>query len=165
MGMSRTRSTARRRVSVAVITSITLLFTLAQAPAAEASSNSRWARKLMRIVNQTRTNHGLRPLKMQRSLNSPSRHHTNKMIDDNRLYDPPNLAQILQGYPYDDLGADVVGCGNTLRELHRIMMTEAFHRSIILNHDLRRVGIGVVRARQNNRCGRGSMWATEIMYG
>src|SRR3954452_20866300 len=107
--MSRTRSTVRRRVSVAVITSITLLFTLAQAPAAEASSNSRWSRKLMRIVNQTRTNHGLRPLKMQRSRTAPSRHPPKKMIDDNGLYDPKNLTQILQGYPYDDLGADVVG--------------------------------------------------------
>jgi len=164
MGMSRTRSTARRRASVAVITGITLCFTLLQAPAAEAGSN-RWAKKLLRIVNHTRVQHDLRPLKMQRSLNAPSRRHTNRMIDDNRLYDPPNLEQILSGYPYDDLGADVVGCGMTLRELHRILMTEDFHRTIILHRDLRRIGIGVVKARHHNRCGRGSFWATEIMYG
>jgi uncharacterized protein YkwD len=165
MGMSRTRSTARRRTSVAVFTGITLLFTLMQAPVADAGSNSRWARKLLRIVNNTRSQHDLRPLKMDRSLNPPSRRHTNKMIDDNRLYDPPNLQQILEGYPYDDLGADVVGCGMTLRQLHRILMSESFHRTILLHRDLRRVGIGVVKARQNNRCGRGSFWATEIMYG
>ena len=163
--MSRTRSTARRRASVAVATGITLVFTLMQAPAAEAGSSNRWARKLLRIVNQTRTNRDLRPLTMQRSLNPPSRRHTNRMIDDNRLYDPPNLQQILQGYPYDDLGADVVGCGNTLRQLHRILMSENFHRTILLHRDLRRIGIGVVKARHNNRCGRGSFWATEIMYG
>ena len=163
--MSRTRSTARRRASVAVITGTTLLLTLMQAPAAGAGSSDRWARKLLRIVNQTRVNRDLRPLKMERSLNAPSRRHTNKMIDDNELYDPPNLQRILQGYPYDDLGADVVGCGNTLRELHRILMSEAFHRTILLHRDLRRAGIGVVKARHNNRCGRGSFWATEIMYG
>jgi uncharacterized protein YkwD len=164
MGMSRTRSTARRRASVALITGAALLFTLALTPAAEAGSN-RWARKLLRIVNHTRVNHDLRPLKMQRSLNPPSRRHSNDMVDDNRLYDPPNLEQILSHYPYDDLGADVVGCGMTLRELHRILMTEAFHRTIILNRDLRRIGLGVVKARERNRCGRGSFWATEIMYG
>jgi uncharacterized protein YkwD len=163
--MSRTRSTARRRASVAVITGITVFFTLMQAPAANAGSNSRWARKLLRIVNDSRDQHDLRPLKMDRSLNAPSRRHTNKMIDDNRLYDPANLQQILEGYPYDDLGADVVGCGMTLRQLHRILMSESFHRTILLHRDLRRVGIGVVKARQNNRCGRGSFWATEIMYG
>ena len=163
--MSRTRSTARRRAVVATIAGTTLFFTLMQAPAAEAGSSNRWARTLLRIVNHTRVNHDLRPWKMQRSLNGPSRRHSQDMVDDNRLYDPPNLEQILSHYPYDDLGADVVGCGNTLKELHRILMTEAFHRTILLHDDLRRVGIGVVKARQNNRCGRGSFWATEIMYG
>lgn len=161
--MSRTRSTARRRVCVAFITSATMLLTLAQAPPADAGD--RYARKLLRIVNRTRTNHDLRALKMDRSLNSPSRRHTNRMLDDNRLYDPPNLQGILDGYSYDDLGADVVGCGTTLRELHRILMTENFHRTILLHRDLRRVGLGVVKTRKNNRCGRGSFWATEIMYG
>ena len=162
--MSRTRSTARRRASVAVITGLTLCFTLLHAPTAEAGSD-RWAKKLLRIVNHTRVQHDLRPLKMQRGLNPPSRRHSNKMIDDNRLYDPPNLEQILSRYSYDDLGADVVGCGMTLRELHRILMSESFHRTILLHRDLRRIGIGVMKARQNNRCGRGSFWATEIMYG
>lgn len=140
-----------------------MVLTLAQASPAD--GGDRHARKLLRIVNQTRTNRDLRPLKMDRSLNAPSRRHTNRMIDDNRLYDPPNLQAILSGYPYDDLGADVVGCGMTLRELHRILMTEAFHRTILLHRDLRRAGFGVVKVQENNRCGRGSFWATEIMYG
>jgi hypothetical protein len=162
--MSRTRSTARRRASVALLTGAALLLTLAQAPTAEAGSN-RWARKLLRIVNHTRVNHDLRPLKMQPGLNPPSHRHSGDMVDDNRLYDPPNLEQILSDYSWDHLGADVVGCGMTLKELHHILMTEPFHRSIILHHHLRRVGIGVVKANARNRCGRGSFWATEIMYG
>ena len=159
--MSRTRSTARRRASVAIFAGVTMLFTLAQAPAASAGSS----RKLLRIVNETRANHGVRPLTFDRSLNAPSRRHTNRMIRDNRIYDPPNLTQILAGYDYDHLGADVVGCGHTLRELHRILMTESFHRTILLHEDLRKVGIGVVVNDRNNRCGRGSFWATEIFYG
>jgi hypothetical protein len=58
-----------------------------------------------------------------------------------------------------------VGCGNTLKELHRILMTEDFHRMILLHEDLRRVGIGVIKVDARNRCGRGSFWATEIFYG
>ena len=36
---------------------------------------------------------------------------------------------------------------------------------ILLHEDLRKVGIGVVVNDRNNRCGRGSFWATEIFYG
>ena len=159
--MSRTRSTVRRRISIAILTSATMLLTLAHAPVANAGR----ARELMEIVNETRRDHGLRALRMDRSLNPASRRHTNLMIRENEIFDPPNLAQILAGYDYDDLGADVVGCGHTLRELHRILMTESFHRMILLHPDIRRIGIGVVVNDRNNRCGRGSLWATEIMYG
>jgi hypothetical protein len=34
-----------------------------------------------------------------------------------------------------------------------------------LNPKVRRVGLGVVRADENNRCGRNSFWATELFYG
>jgi hypothetical protein len=91
--------------------------------------------------------------------------HTHKMVRNDRIYDPPNLAEILADYEWDDVGADVVGCGHTLKELHDILMTEAFHRSIFLHPDLRRVGIGVMQVDERNRCGRGSLWATEIFYG
>ena len=158
-----TRTATRRHLIIAILTSALLLLAIAQAPAA--SAGDAYARRLLRIVNATRANHDIRPLQMERSLNAPSRRHTNQMIDANRLYDPPNLQRLLADYQWDDLGADVVGCGNTLNELHRILMTEDFHRTILLHPQLRRVGIGVVVARQRNRCGRGSFWATEIFYG
>jgi hypothetical protein len=87
------------------------------------------------------------------------------MVRKDRIYDPPNLAIILEKYRWDDLGADVVGCGHTLKELHQILMTEAFHRSIFLHPDLRRVGMGITKVNERNRCGRGAFWATEIFYG
>jgi hypothetical protein len=87
------------------------------------------------------------------------------MIKNDRIYDPPNLEEILSKYEWNDIGADVVGCGNTLRELHQILMTEAFHRTILLHDEVRRVGIGVYRVHERNRCGRDSFWATEIFYG
>lgn len=161
--MSRTRLHARTAAIVALLMVATLIVGLALTPAATAGQ--RTARKLIRIVNETRERRDLRPLRMDRSLNRPARAHTREMIRRNRIYDPPDLRQILSDYRWDDLGADVVGCGNTLKKLHDALMGESYHRSILLHPRLRRAGIGVVVDDSANRCGRGSTWATEIFYG
>ena len=158
------RSRRRTVVILALATVLTFALGLVQAPDAHAAIG-RLEHKLLRIVNRTRDRHDLRQLKFVRSLAVDAEAHTRHMIRKNRIYDPPNLAEILARYRWDDLGADVVGCGNTLKELHQILMTENFHRTILLNDKLRKAGIGVVRADERNRCGRGSFWATEIFFG
>jgi hypothetical protein len=162
--MQRTHVTARRRAVVAFVMIATLTVGVLQASAANAAGQGS-QRKMLDIVNRTRARHDLRLLKLNRELSKDSLVHTRKMVRNDRIYDPPNLAEILADYEWDDLGADVVGCGHTLKELHDILMTEAFHRSIFLHPDLRRVGIGVMKVDTRNRCGRGSLWATEIFYG
>jgi cysteine-rich secretory family protein len=152
-----------RRGVVAVTTVATMLLGVAQAPAASANDAS--ARKLLGIINATREKHDLRPLRLETSLNAPARRHSAKMIRANRLFDPANLQQMLSTYDWNHIGADVVGCGTSLRQMHRILMTEDFHRTILLHPKIRRVGIGIVINRDRNRCGRGSVWATEILYG
>jgi hypothetical protein len=154
----------RRRALVAMV-ALTLGFGVAAAPAAQASRTDRYRTKLLNILNRTRVHHDLRPVKINLQLSDDALHWSKTMIRENRIYDPPNLAHLLAPYSWDDLGADVVGCGSTIHEVHRIFMTEAFHRSIILYPKVRRVGIGVVRADENNRCGRDSFWATELFYG
>jgi uncharacterized protein YkwD len=149
---------------LAVAMIATLALSVFQAPAAAAAGDG-YQHKMLDIVNRTRARHDLRLLKLDRELSRDSLVHTRKMVRNDRIYDPPNLAEILADYEWDDVGADVVGCGHTLKELHDILMTEAFHRSIFLNPDLRRVGIGVLEVDERNRCGRGSLWATEIFYG
>jgi uncharacterized protein YkwD len=149
---------------VAVATTATLLLGLVQAPAANAAGVDKQV-KMLRIVNATRARRDLHLLKLNRALSRDSLRHTRIMVRKDRIYDPPNLAEILAKYRWDDLGADVVGCGHTLKELHQILMTESFHRSIFLHPDLRRVGMGITRVNERNRCGRGAFWATEIFYG
>jgi uncharacterized protein YkwD len=144
---------------------LTLSFGVAAAPAAQASRTDRYRTKLLNILNHTRVHHDLRPVKINLRLSEDALHWSKTMIRKNQIYDPPNLAQLLAPYSWNDVGADVVGCGSTIREVHEIFMTEAFHRSIILHPKVRRVGIGVVRADENNRCGRDSFWATELFYG
>lgn len=162
--MIRRPASTRRRLIIAVATTATLLLGLIQAPAANGAGIEK-QRKMLRIVNATRERHDLRLLKLDRQLSRDSLRHTRVMVRKGRIYDPPNLVEILAKYEWDDLGADVVGCGHTLRELHKILMTEALHRSIFLHPDLRRVGMGISRVNERNRCGRGAYWATEIFYG
>jgi uncharacterized protein YkwD len=158
-------ATARRRAAiVALATTLTMALGVVEAPSADARIG-RLERKLLRIVNRTRERHDLRALRFDRALSRDAERHTRRMIRKDRIFDPPDLDEILEDYEWDDLGADVVGCGHTLKELHRILMTEDFHRTIILHPKLRRVGIGVVRNEERNRCGRDSLWATEIFYG
>lgn len=154
----------RRRTLVSMLV-LTLGLGVVAAPAAQASRTDTYRTKLLNILNRTRVHHDLRPVKINLRLSDDALHWSNVMIRKNRIYDPPNLAQLLAPYQWDDVGADVVGCGSTIHEIHKIFMTEAFHRSIILHPKLRRVGIGVVRADERNRCGRDSYWATELFYG
>jgi uncharacterized protein YkwD len=154
----------RRQALVSMLV-LTLGFGVAAAPSAQASRTDRYRTKLLNILNRTRVHHDLRPVKINLRLSGDALYWSKVMIRKNRIYDPPNLAQLLTPYSWNDVGADVVGCGSTIREVHKIFMTEAFHRSIILHPKVRRVGIGVVRADENNRCGRDSFWATELFYG
>jgi hypothetical protein len=152
----------RRRVLVlAVVMVATLALSVVQAPVADAG----YQRKMLQIVNRTRARHDLRLLRLDRGLSTDAMAHTRRMIREDRIFDPPNLANILGSYEWDDLGADVVGCGHTLKQLHDILMTESYHRMIFLHPKLRRVGIAVMQNDARNRCGRGSLWATEIFYG
>ena len=152
----------RRRTFVMLVLALGL--GVVAVPTAQASTDA-YRRTLLDILNRTRAHHDLRPVKINLRLSDDALHWSNVMIREDRIYDPPNLAQLLAPYSWNDVGADVVGCGTTIHEIHKLFMTEAFHRSIILHPKLRRVGIGVVRADDRNRCGRGSYWATELSYG
>jgi uncharacterized protein YkwD len=149
---------------VAVLTLSTILTVgVAFAPAAHAGSGSRT--KLLRMVNATRNNHDLHLVRVDRSLTRDALRHTRRMIEENAIYDPRNLMRILEDEPWDEVGASVVGCADTLRGLHEAFMHHAAHRDILLNPKLRRIGIGVIKVDSQNACGRHSFWTTELFYG
>jgi uncharacterized protein YkwD len=149
---------------VAVVIVGTLTTGVVAAPDAAADGDG-FRRKLFRLVNQTRANHGLHRLRLDNALSKDALAHTRKMIQQDDIYDPYNLAEILSDYQWDDVGADVVGCATTLGRLHKALMNHGPHRAILLNGALRHVGIGVIKNDAQNHCGRGSVWATEIFYG
>jgi uncharacterized protein YkwD len=157
-----TRIVGARMGPVLILTTI-LTLVVAFAPAARAGSGYR--SKLLRMVNATRSSHDLHRVRMDRSLTRDALRHTRRMIYENAIYDPLNLTRILQDEPWDDVGASVVGCADSLRGLHRAFMHHAAHRVILLNPQVRRIGIGVVKVDSSNACGRHWFWTTELFYG
>jgi uncharacterized protein YkwD len=148
-----------------LIVTLTTILTLSVAFAPAARAGSGYRSKLLRMVNATRSSHDLHRVRMDRSLTRDALRHTRRMIDENAIYDPLNLTTILQDEPWDDVGASVVGCADSLRGLHRAFMHHAAHRVILLNPQLRRIGIGVVKVDSSNACGRHWFWTTELFYG
>ena len=121
--------------------------------------------KLLRLVNATRSNHDLHKLRIDRSLSRDAMRHTRRMISRNSIYDPRNLSKMLEDEPWEEIGASVVGCADSLRGLHRAFMRHAAHRVILLEPKLRRIGIGVKEVDGGNACGRHWFWVTELFYG
>lgn len=158
---TRDRKRTRRAILVAATTACLGLGMVAS-PVAEAGP---LRTKLLQILNRVRENHDLRPLRLNLRLSEDAKAHTRKMIRRGELFDPPNLADLLDPYRWDDIGADAVGCRDTLNRMVRQWMSEGFHRRIILHPDLRRTGIGVIRVDGKSACGRDQVWATAIMYG
>ena len=157
-----TRTSKPRRALVVTVSAI-LAFGIAFAPAARAGGGFR--SKVLRMVNATRDNYDLHTLRIDRSLTRDALRHTRRMIANNSIYDPRNLTKILADEPWDDVGASVVGCADTLSALHHAFLQDPVHRAILLNAQLRRIGIGVIEVDSQNACGRHWLWATELFYG
>jgi uncharacterized protein YkwD len=155
--------TSKPRRTVVVTVSAVLALGIAFAPAARAGGGMR--SKVLRMVNATRANHDLHTLRIDRSLARDALRHTRHMIANNAIYDPTNLTRILQDEPWDVVGASNVGCADTLSALHNAFMHHPAHRAILLNPQLRRIGIGVIEVDSGNACGRHWLWATELFYG
>lgn len=156
-------SEERRRFAtiLTLVVLVTMVLWTVLAPQAVAGTRAR----VLRMVNATRENHDLHALRLDASLSRKAMHHTKQMIDRNAIYDPTNLTQLMSGEPWSSVAGSVVGCARTLRGLHRAFMHHAAHREIILNPELRRIGVGVTKVDSRNACGRGYFWGTEMFYG
>jgi uncharacterized protein YkwD len=155
--------TSKPRCTLLVTVLAILALGIAFAPAARAGGGVR--SKVLRMVNATRDNHDLHTLSIDRSLTRDALRHTRRMIESNAIYDPTNLTRILQDEPWDDVGASNVGCADTLSALHDAFMHDPVHRAILLNPQIRRIGIGVIEVEYGSACGRHWLWATELFYG
>ncbi|HVH53573.1 MAG TPA: CAP domain-containing protein, partial [Actinomycetota bacterium] len=141
MRFRKTTDHRRARRATLVLPVLVTLMVGFLAPAAQATLRSRY----LDIINNARVHHDLRPLKLNAKLSDTATAHTRSMIREGRLFDVANLAGILSPYSgYETLGADVVGCGDTLFRMHREMMHHADHRNVLLSGKVDFVGIGVI---------------------
>ena len=154
----------KRRVAIVIVLFTALALVLETTSAQTANAIGSRGR-LLKMINNVRERHDLRELRIDRSLSRDAVRHTRRMVKQNNVFDPPNLDTFLSDEPWERIGASVSGCASTVRGVHRAWMRHASHRAILLERKLRRIGIGVIKDRSRNICGRGSIWATELFYG
>lgn len=162
MTCRRQATTGHRASRVLAVLTLSALLWTSLAGIAHAAT---YRHRLLRLINHSRVNHDVRPVRLNTRLSRDAMRHTRQMLRDDQLYDVDNLATLLDPYDWSKLGADVVGCGDTLHQMHRQLMRHAFHRKIILSRKVRYVGIGVIKDTGKSLCGRNAVWATELYYG
>lgn len=151
-----------RHAALAGTLAVAMLSTgIAAAPAAEAGLRN----KVLGAINRVRENHDLNALSLNSRLSEDAAAHTRKMIRRGKLFDPRNLAQLLEPYSWNVIGADVVGCQSTVQKILKQWMSEEFHRDILLHPALEKAGIGAIATDGKTACGRDKIWTTAIMYG
>jgi uncharacterized protein YkwD len=149
-----------RRITLVALMALTVAVGSAPLPFANAEP---LPRKLLALINDTRVDHGLRPLKLRPPLADDAARHTQRMIRRGAIFDP-DLRRILEPYTWDVAGA-VTGCHRSARALVRAWLRSAVHRSVLLNPGLRRIGVGADRVGGRSACGDDPVWATAIAYG
>jgi len=118
------------------------------------------------MINNSREKHDLRPVKLNLRLSRDAMSHTRRMIRRGKLFDVRNLADLLDPYEgFKRYGGSIVGCGDSLTDMHQKLMHHAYHRKIILSGKVRFVGIGTIAVSGRSGSGRNQIWGTAIFYG
>ena len=113
--------------------------------------------RMLRLLNQTRRNHGLPVFRLNRNLSHFAWQHSKRMSEQNRAFHTVDLWGAVRAYNPSIWGENV-GAAGTLRRVRALWMGSGGHRANLLKPRFRRIGIGVVRAR-------GLVWVTAIFYG
>lgn len=135
---------------------VTLLTFTAQ-PALAGSRSERFRAEMLRLVNGTRTSHGLPKLRLNGRLSREAWRHSVDMGRRYVLFHTDNMWDLVQ--PYDArVWGENVAYASTLRRVEQLWMHSYEHRVHLLNPSFRWAAIGVVKAK-------GWLWVTLQMYG
>lgn len=113
--------------------------------------------RMLRLLNQTRRNHGLPVFRINLELSHFAWLHSKRMANADLLFHTSNLYSHVQAYSPSTWGENI-GYAGTLRRVRRLWMQSGGHRDNVLARRFRRIGIGVFRAQ-------GVLWVTAIFYG
>lgn len=145
----------RRALAVPVLLAISI--TLTSSPALAGARTQRFRDEMLRLVNQTRTTQGLRPLRLNRALSRESWRHSVEMSRRYALFHTANLSNVLQPYDVRTWGENLA-YADTLRRVEQLWVGSPEHRSNLLNPAFGWVGVGVVKVK-------GWLWVTLQLYG
>ena len=133
------------------------LLTFTAQPAMAGARSARFRVEMLRLVNQTRTSHGLHTLGLNGHLSREAWRHSIEMGQRYLLFHTSNMWDLVQPYDARVWGENVAYAG-TLRRVEQLWMHSYEHRVNLLNPSFRWAAIGVMRAA-------GWLWVTLQLYG
>jgi uncharacterized protein YkwD len=149
---------ARRVIVILAIVTMTFVATH---PAHSASKTERSSRRvrttLLELVNRTRRQHGLPPLRLNAQLSEWNRLHSLEMARQNRLFHTADLGSFVRRFGATTWGENI-GYADTLPRITQLWMASPVHRAHMLDPAFNHAGVGVV-------VDGGWFWVTMNMYG
>lgn len=109
--------------------------------------------KMVNLVNQARTEHGVKPLSVNSQLVTLARRKSQDMVDNNYFshtsptYGSPFDMMKNAGVKYSTAGENIAGAATT-ESAHQSLMNSPGHRANILNSSFTQIGIGIVSGSQ-----------------
>ena len=135
---------------------VSLLAFTAQ-PAVAGSRSQRFRTEMLRLVNGTRSSHGLQTLRLNGQLSREAWRHSVEMGRRYSLFHTSNIGSLVR--PYDArVWGENVAYADTLRRVEQLWMNSHDHRVNLLNPSFRWAAIGVVKSA-------GWLWVTLQLYG
>lgn len=137
---------------------VALMLVAGPSTAAHASTRTSNRDFLLKLINRSRVNHGLRALRLSATTSDYAYRHSRNMCDANTLFHSTTLTARITSTTSASYWGENIAFGSTLRQIRNMWMHSAPHRENILNQHYRRAGVGVY-------VGRGYLWATVDFYG
>jgi uncharacterized protein YkwD len=149
---------ARRFVrALAIPLLLVTLLTVTAQPALAGAQSERFRAEMVRLVNQTRSSHGLHTLRLNNHLSREAWRHSVEMGQRYVLFHTSDVWDLVQPYDARVWGENVAYAG-TLRRVEQLWMHSYEHRVNLLNPSFRWAAIGVMKAN-------GWLWVTLQLYG
>jgi len=140
-----------RRLLLSLLAALTVMASTALVGAAPAGATTTRESALLTKINDARTAHGLRPVRLSSDLSTTARRHSRQMASSATLFHTADFTSICCWSAI----AENVGWDYTVRLLHRALMQSPTHRRNILDPAMRLVGVGIISSG-------GRLWATEL---
>jgi uncharacterized protein YkwD len=166
--MSTPPNFARTGIALSLMTVVAVAFSTASAPASAPTDSGsastaygdptqeEYRRRLLELVNDSRSGHDLAKLRINPGLSSNALRHTSRMVRHHHLSTTPGLAELVREYDAT-IWAENLAHGRTLQRIRDGWLENDATRIALLDGRFRWAAIGVVR-------GDGRLWVTLYLH-